>query len=399
MAKTKIDVGLLWHNYPSENFGVGALTFSSITLVERVAKKLGVEVSYYIAGMMPAEANAFGEITTSPCRYEQFSLKKLLVSPTRLARVSRNLSQCDFVIDLSEGDSFTDIYGLKRLLAQSLGKLLACRGKGRLILAPQTIGPFETAFGKFVAGRLLRNSKHSFARDGQSLDYANSISPMAKVSLATDVAFCLPFVRPSGRVSCDEINVGINVSGLLMSGGYAKGNQFGLRLDYPQFIRDVLKYFSGQSNVKVHLVSHVLSSTYAVEDDYAQSLLVAEEFPGVVVAPRFENPIDAKNYISSLDFFSGARMHATIAAFSSEVPVLPVAYSRKFAGLFGSLGYSHLIDGKSETTEVALSKLKLAFESRAQLKEDVVKGNAIARDRLTTYSKYLEQVILECIDG
>ncbi|MGJ7723542.1 polysaccharide pyruvyl transferase family protein [Escherichia coli] len=44
----------------------------------------------------------------------------------------------------------------------------------------------------------------------------------------------------------------------------------------------------------------------------------------VVVAERFTNPITAKSYISSIDFFTGARMHATIAAFSAGVILLAV---------------------------------------------------------------------------
>ena len=89
----------------------------------------------------------------------------------------------------------------------------------------------------------------------------------------------------------------------------------------------------------------------AVEDDLTANKTLAEEFPGVIVAPRFEGPSEAKSYISGLDFFCGSRMHACIAAFSSGVPVLPIAYSRKFAGVFGSLGYDRIADAKTQTTE------------------------------------------------
>ncbi|MGU0160553.1 hypothetical protein ACVXHB_10130 [Escherichia coli] len=35
----------------------------------------------------------------------------------------------------------------------------------------------------------------------------------------------------------------------------------------------------------------------------------------VVVAERFTNPITAKSYISSMDFFTGARMHEPLLHF------------------------------------------------------------------------------------
>jgi len=72
-------------------------------------------------------------------------------------------------------------------------------------------------------------------------------------------------------------------------------------------------------------VSHVISERFVVEDDYRIAQKLAEEFPGTIVAPRFRNSSEAKSYISGLDFFCGSRMHACIAAFSSGVPVVPVA--------------------------------------------------------------------------
>ena len=86
-----------------------------------------------------------------------------------------------------------------------------------------------------------------------------------------------------------------------------------------------------------------------------------------MVAPRFRTPSEAKTYIAGLDFFMGARMHACIAAFSSGVPVVPMAYSRKFAGLFGTLGYDHTVDCTTEPNEAILAKTAAAFEAAGAL--------------------------------
>ena len=47
---------------------------------------------------------------------------------------------------------------------------------------------------------------------------------------------------------------------------------------------------------------------------------------------------EVKWCISKLDWFVGSRMHATIAALSSGVPCAAIAYSRKFRGVFATLG-------------------------------------------------------------
>ena len=84
----------------------------------------------------------------------------------------------------------------------------------------------------------------------------------------------------------------------------------------------------------------------------------------------FLTPIDAKDYISGLDFFMGSRMHATIAAFSSGVPVVPIAYSRKFNGLFkDTLEYEYMVDLKNSSNEEAFTMIKSSFEKRMNLKD------------------------------
>ena len=150
-------------------------------------------------------------------------------------------------------------------------------------------------------------------------------------------------IRPPPRDG-GPVRVGLNVSGLLMNGGYTGKNMFGLTTDYPALIREILRRFTAMEGVETHLVGHVISESQPVEDDFRASEALAEEFPGAVLAPRFASPSEAKSYIAGMDFFMGARMHACIAAFSSGVPVIPMAYSRKFAGLFGTLGYERTVD-------------------------------------------------------
>ena len=66
-------------------------------------------------------------------------------------------------------------------------------------------------------------------------------------------------------------------------------------------------------------------------------------------------------------------MHATIAAFSSGVPVVPMAYSRKFNGLYtDTLDYNCLVDLKNDTETTVLNTVMAAFERREQLKVEIL---------------------------
>jgi len=98
-----------------------------------------------------------------------------------------------------------------------------------------------------------------------------------------------------------------------------------------------------------------------------------------------------------MDFFSGARMHACIAAFSSGVAVVPIAYSRKFAGVFGSLGYTHVADCQTLTAERIMERVTEAFANRDSLRQSVRIGLAKVDAKLAAYEAVVRECILESI--
>ena len=180
-----------------------------------------------------------------------------------------------------------------------------------------------------------------------------------------------------------------------MVGGYTKANQFGLALDYRQTVMDLVDYFESKSGVKVVLVPHVVAVSCKEEDDLRASQEVLKLRPNVEIAGPFVSAIAAKSFISGLDFFVGGRMHACIGAFSAGVPVVPMAYSRKFTGLFNTLGYAHVADCTKQSAEEVLAKVRTCFESRGTLLPLIAEGNRIARERLEVYKRFLAECIKE----
>jgi polysaccharide pyruvyl transferase WcaK-like protein len=181
------------------------------------------------------------------------------------------------------------------------------------------------------------------------------------------------------------VHVGLNISALLWHGGYTRDNQFGLKGDYQKCIRSIIDYFLAIPNVIVHLIPHVVIGERDIENDYEVSFDLQKEYhqQRLVLAPFFLSPVDAKDYISGMDFFMGARMHSTIAAFSSGVSVVPMAYSRKFNGLFiDTLNYNHLVDLKTDAEVDIMAKIKDAFANRSQLKEEIdILNNTVVAQR------------------
>lgn len=376
-------VNLIFHSTRSDNLGVGALTVADIAIIRAAAQRAGRKVRFNVIDWKDKRAPY---VTGDDITVTEVSGKDL-VNPFGYFAMAR---RADVVVDIGAGDSFADIYGPKRLRSMFIMKFATHLAGRPLVVAPQTIGPFKREQSKRLARVSLNRSAVVATRDQLSTACARELGAIRPIVEASDVALRLPYDPPAARTA-GPLRVGLNVSGLLMSGGYDRKNMFGLKLDYPGLIDNIITAFQSMPDpCEVHLVPHVIvHDKTSPEDDYSASETLARKHPGVKLAPSFASPSEAKTYIAGMDFFAGARMHSCIAAFSSGVPVIPMAYSRKFAGLFGSLGYNHTVDCTSETGEAILDRLLAGFADRASLKNDLDQALAAGLGRLKAYEDAL----------
>lgn len=377
----------------SGNRGCVALCISSMYIIDEILSKKNIHYTFYLpqsghTEYKEYEVNIAGKIL----RYTAIpdisgttikSKVKNLIKYKEYCNTKEIYKKADYIFDIGQGDSFADIYGKNRFdWIFSQYKLGRKYNKPYCIL-PQTIGPFDNPQIREQAIKGIKWAKCVMARDKQSVDFVKELIPSCNVSEIIDVAFFLPYKKK--MFDSSFIHVGLNVSALLWQGGYTKNNQFGLKCDYQKLIREIIKYFLTIDSVKVHLIPHVVSGERGIENDYAVSYDLCEEFnnSNLILAPLFLDPIIAKGYIAGMDFFMGARMHSTIAAFSSGVPVLPMAYSRKFNGLFcNTLKYPYIADMKNEDNKSIMNLIKEKFQYRDNLKKLIaVKQDTIIKER------------------
>jgi polysaccharide pyruvyl transferase WcaK-like protein len=380
-------VCLILHSTRSDNLGVGALTASDVEILRDVSRRLDrrIEITIldwkdrrqpYVTGPDIRTIDLDGRFLAKPWGF--------------LALVRRQ----DAVIDIGAGDSFADIYGKPRLRRIFAMKFLTHLARTPLVMAPQTIGPFTRPVSLRLARITMNRSAMVATRDRLSTGAARELGVRRPVIEASDVALRLPYDPP--QKSEGPPKVGINVSGLLMGGGYTGRNQFSLTMDYPALIRGLIRHFLAHPDgCQVHLVPHVFPDTPRAgqENDYSASELLAGEFPGLVLAPRFATPSEAKSYIAGMDFFMGARMHACIAALSSGVAVAPMAYSRKFAGLFGSIGYEHTLDCTTLEAAEVQDRIAVFYEDRARLAVEAEAARETGLVKLARYENALVELL------
>ena len=397
----KETVNIILANAPINNGNRGcvALSVSSMYIIDEILSQAGIKYNLYLPDSQHSVFQRH-KISINGRDIEYYSIqynkglsfkddakikiKGLLANK----KYNKAFKDADFILDIGQGDSFADIYGELRFKLIDRIHTIARKYHKPYCLLPQTIGPFENVRIREKAIKSIEKTSLCMARDKQSYDYVLENVPQQKnVSEYIDVAFFLPYET----ISQDKnyIHVGINISALLWHGGYTRNNQFGLKCEYQSLVRQLINHFLNQPNVKIHLIPHVVGSERSLENDYAVSYDLWREYnnPNLILAPLALGPIEIKSYIAGMDFVMGARMHATIGAFSAGVPVVPMAYSRKFNGLFeDTLNYHYMIDLKKLTNEEVLVITNGAFNKRKELKN-------IINNRMSTIVKERELLI------
>lgn len=368
----------------SSNMGCNALTYGSLEILSEIASNLKIKFRYTLLdnpskGMIPAELDRY-EISLFD-HLPDIKVKRILraVYQRKLKELFNRraaLKKNDIFLDNCWGDSFSDIYGMERFNSIYRHYHFAKSAKKPLILLPQTIGPFKSEESRSKAREVLAYAHAIFTRDPMSTVCAQQILPSARLYETVDVAMFMPYSPPQSNED-QVVRIGLNVSGLLWKGGYTRNNQFNIKGDYQSIVRKIINFLQAENNISIEFVGHDISGPSAGNsfEDYYVCKLLKKEFPECSIAPFFYSPVEAKSYIAGLDGFIGSRMHACIAAYSSGVPVFPIAYSRKFRGLFEEkLEYSFGACLSQDEESDVLVKLERFINQLSNIKQGMVQN-------------------------
>ena len=224
--------------------------------------------------------------------------------------------------------------------------------KHPLYLWAASIGPFESQpdLERYMARHLAKYTGIS-VRETSSLNYLEKLG-LRNIKLVADPAFVIepePWnistVLPSER---GEGLLGFNISPLIKSFRENDSHVLEMETAIIDFLQDVIS----RTDLSIVLIPHVDSidgKEWNSDFLYMQRLIKRLTLPSGIIAtrislaPRSMNAVQTKYLISQCRFFIGARTHATIAAWSTHVPTVSIAYSVKATGLntdlFGDLRY------------------------------------------------------------
>lgn len=391
-------IGIMGALVSNENMGCVALTYSLLKMLEDISKENNTQFTYIVFEYKKDSERYrllsqnlgidIKDLQYAPIGFfDTANIKLMAKKVTTNLHTLFEIRRCDLVIDLTQGDSFTDIYGSNRFASLTNVKRLVQMFNVPLILGPQTYGPFNDLSVKAKAKSVIEKAVKVISRDQESRDFLAEFCDKP-VIVATDLAFALPYSKDS--TAHDKIRVGINPSGLLVKSKTEQTDlKTGLTTDYDTYIRKLISALASDGQYEIHLIPHVGND--AVKQ--------YSSMPGVIAHTEFKTPIEAKNCIASMDVFVGARMHATIGAFSAGVATIPTAYSRKFSGLFRNIGYNHVLDLTVLKTDEAIQKTLDMIHSYKELQREVVQCMAAIQDKLEILRNCLRDTIHMCLNG
>ncbi|MRM91198.1 polysaccharide pyruvyl transferase family protein [Faecalicatena contorta] len=379
---------LLGFEFESSNKGCEALSYSVMSLLDSMDELKPLEI---------ININIHDSIGEFQTLYPNIKFTNIRMRTKRISfwkQLKKEMSNAVAVLDITHGDSFTDIYGKSWFANTTAVKTFVAYSKVPLILMPQTYGPFKNSWAKVWAENVIKKASKVYTRDNISKKYLDELGIRNNVENTIDLAFMLPYKKK--EIPSSKKRIGFNVSGLLWDDS-EKNNRFELKVDYIQYCEEVLAELLQDKNNEVHLIPHVLCDPREGEEFFENDSKAIRKlmfrFPECIFPNDFITALDVKNYICNMDILIAPRMHASIAAFSSGVPVLPFAYSRKFDGVYGDMNYNHVIYAKREYTGSAIKMTLEAVNNLNELKNDELYGLSIINDKHNQFCASLLEII------
>jgi polysaccharide pyruvyl transferase WcaK-like protein len=281
------------------------------------------------------------------------------------------------------GDNYAIDYGFE--IIDRLIALNTCAKEMNIpvIIWGASIGPFnrDKVFEQWFALHLSQIDL-IVVREPESQHYLHSLGIERNVVLAPDPAFAVEPIKPcSIAAEIEEIIsqdfIGLNLSPVLSK--YVTGGDLKKwRANATQIVTGLLEQFKEP----ILLIPHVASPTGDPRmDDWIFLESVRKQLPvqlqvRVAIASTKLSCEQLKWLISRAEIFIGARTHATIAAFSTGVPCISVAYSRKAWGINGLIfGHHNWVEPAKDISAKKLAervyKLRLEKEIvRTQLTQN-----------------------------
>ncbi|RFZ85764.1 hypothetical protein DYU05_09260 [Mucilaginibacter terrenus] len=241
----------------------------------------------------------------------------------------------------------------------------------KVVLFPQTIGPFYREYERKLVCKLLNRTDLIMLRDKESYKYLleNGVNE-SRMKVIPDIAFYLSdeTFRPKPtklmKVLITVLDWSWGVE-LAVKEKYAKTIE-----NYKSNFVKIIDYLQLNLGVEVIILPHV---TVSDSNDYIISKEIASRCASPVeVVLKTELTIkEIIEYYKNFDLIIGSRMHSCILGVSQGIPTIGVSYQPKTIGTFNLLGLpDFVVNGNSfhyDELQVLVDRINNNYEETVDL--------------------------------
>lgn len=266
-------------------------------------------------------------------------LADVLAMPFCSSALITDLRKADLVVSCGGGFlySYSRVIPEVTFLIHAATLYLAGWLNRRLVIAPQSIGPFRSPLARFIAIRAVRRAKEVIIREPESLALVQAAG-LNRARLALDIGFYL-------KATADDIAFARQTleryRGKKAAVTVRKWQQGEARAGYLASMAGMVLDLV-DAGYTVFVVPQVIGPGEEEDDRDISRELVARCAPALPVRYLHEaeeaDPAQLVALYGMMDLVVATRMHSAIFALSQQVPTVCIAYQPKGTGLYRLLG-------------------------------------------------------------
>ncbi|MDN5290605.1 MAG: hypothetical protein PWQ06_844 [Anaerophaga sp.] len=267
----------------------------------------------------------------------------------------------------------------------------------RFVLFPQSIGPLENSFNKFIVYRTLKNASLLIARDQNSFNKLVELGfEESQIAYSVDVGL-LQEIEPSSQYLINdyfESNDSKKVIGLTLSKfpGEIEGPQ-----NYLDIIIQEIRKEVDPTGYKILLMpsNYVKNGESADYQVCFHAYTQLKQTHEVSILPnRTFFPNEYTTLLSQLHFFISTRMHVTILACSQAIPTIAISSQFKIKGFMENIGQGNFIVELDNLLKLS-DKIKIVLHDRDSISVSIKDNVSKQKKTLIEIQKLLKPVFCD----
>lgn len=294
------------------------------------------------------------------------------------------------------GDTYALDWGVPRLYTDLDDVVI--RNNKPLIIWGASIGPFNQnpEYESYILNH-LKDVNGLFVREPKTIEYLEKNGVQGNIYHVGDPAFVMDPSKPNTDLipSIEDDAIGMNLSTLM-----ARYVTNGDREQWVDTAAKLIKQLHRRFERPIYLIPHVTRPVPS-DNDYVflKSALKKSNVHSneIHLIPPDLSATESKWVIGNMSLFLGSRMHSNIAALSSCVPTLTLAYSIKAIGInidiFGSDEYC--LQPGVITIEKIISSLSRLTEDETNIRQKLHDEIPKVQERAYNAGKYLKDILEE----